>query len=180
MKFHISHIKDCEREFGSDKNLTKQQQISSWAKQMVLKYVGLPLEIVYKSNGKPFFKNNNTIKLSISHTYDYVAVAISNREIGIDIEHLRQNKQEIAKRFFTNEENNFLSSVNTDSYDFYFTKLWTLKEAYSKCIGAGISGTFSQITIDVSTLSVKNDKRDIELTSIFDSETELFISTCEI
>jgi len=178
MEYHISHIKECEQEWGTDNSLSAREQRSLWAKNLIIKHSGLPLEIIYDSNGKPFFNNNNSLHCSVSHTSDYIAIVLNNTATGIDIEHLRHGKQAVARRFFTAEENNYLFSLPENNFDVAFTQLWTLKEAYSKCIGTGISGTFAKQTIDLPTLSVKSHRDDFSLTCFFDPKTELFVAIC--
>jgi 4'-phosphopantetheinyl transferase len=177
--YHISHIKECEQEFGSDSLISTTQQRSLWAKKLIIKHTGLPLEIVYDSFGKPSFYNNSAIHFSISHTSDYIAIVIDNEEIGIDIEYIRKHKQAVARRFFTAEENEYLFSLPNQDFDIAFTKLWTLKEAFSKCIGTGIRGTFSTQTIDLPNLKIKGTERDFELLSFFDLKTNLFVAICK-
>ena len=163
---------------GKDNTLSMSQQLSLWARKLVIHHVGLPLEIVYSSKGKPFFKNNSDIHFSISHTSDYIAIALANKEIGIDIEHLRQHKQDVAMRFFSAKESDYLFKLPQHNFDTAFTKLWTLKEAYAKCISDGISGTFSSTTIDLPSLSIEGKEQDFSLTSLFDKTTNLFIAIC--
>ncbi len=51
-------------------------------------------EILYKENGQPYLAGNY---MSISHTKDYAAIAISEEPIGIDIEKRGRNAQAAAK-----------------------------------------------------------------------------------
>ena len=53
-------------------------------------------EIVYTENGKPYLKDLN-IHISISHSQDYVCVCFSEEEIGIDIQHFKEIKDNIKK-----------------------------------------------------------------------------------
>jgi 4'-phosphopantetheinyl transferase len=177
---YIWHIDRCKQEFGINSLLNDTQQLSLWAKQLLSYHTGLPLDIDYSSKGKPFLKTRPDIQFSISHTSDYVAVALSDNEIGIDIEHLRLGKHHIARRFFTDEENNYLSRLPLSDFDVAFTKLWTLKEAYAKCTGTGISGSFNSTTIDLPSLSVKGSSLlSFQLTSLFDSASALYIAICQ-
>ncbi|VVA97712.1 unnamed protein product [Arabis nemorensis] len=48
----------------------------------------------------------------------------------------------LAKRFYSCEEVNFLSTItNTEAQRKEFVKLWTLKEAYVKALGKGFSAS---------------------------------------
>src|SRR5262249_175165 len=71
-----------------------------------------------------------------------VACAItSNALLGIDVERIdrSQRVQEIADRFFSKEEATWLGRCSDDLRHIRFTELWTLKEAFIKAIGVGLS-----------------------------------------
>ena len=53
-------------------------------------------EIVYTENGKPYLKNLN-IYISISHSEDYVCICISDKEVGVDIQHFKDVKDNLKK-----------------------------------------------------------------------------------
>ena len=92
-------------------------------------------------DGKPYF-DNSSISFSISHTDKYFAVAISDSEVGIDIESkdLRKDKQNsISKRFFLPSEAESIS--NRES----FLKIWTFKEAYAKMKGEPLSTVIDKV-----------------------------------
>jgi len=59
-------------------------------------------EIIYTPHGKPRFCDNNYCHFNISHDKDAVAVAISSREVGIDIERCEvsaESAERISKRY---------------------------------------------------------------------------------
>lgn len=87
-----------------------------------------------------------TLEFSVSHSGDYVALILADdcdTEVGIDIEeHQEQNKiEQIAKRFFTEEEYGAIDSVNR------FYMYWTLKESFLKAIGRGLSYPMNQFSV---------------------------------
>ena len=53
-------------------------------------------KVLYTDNGKPYLKDLN-IYISISHSQDYVCVCFSKEEIGIDIQHFKEIKDNIKK-----------------------------------------------------------------------------------
>jgi len=96
------------------------------------------IEILRSNEGKPYIKDN-LIYFNISHAGDFVVCAFSKREIGIDIEQIKEINLEIAKRFFCQcEYENLLTQRTADQLD-YFYSLWTLKESYIKWLGTGLS-----------------------------------------
>ena len=76
-------------------------------------------------------------KGNISHTDGMVSLALSDYENGADCERLRAPLEKVIKRCFTPYEAEQISASKSPPLS--FTRLWTLKEAYSKLIGEGIS-----------------------------------------
>lgn len=94
-------------------------------------------QLVYNSNQKPYFKNNQ-IFFNISHTEDIVVcVATDINEIGIDIEKLQNININNFKNFLTGREWKTLMSSQNAMYS--FISLWTQKEAVIKATGCGLS-----------------------------------------
>lgn len=96
----------------------------------------------YNKHGKPFLKNYNGIYFSISHCSNAVAVAISEKPIGIDIEGLRNVKGSLID-FVCNDEEKKVVSESPNGEAFF--KLWTQKEAVFKCVGTGITDEIKDI-----------------------------------
>lgn len=91
----------------------------------------LKLNIEKTSNGKPYIQGFP--EFSISHKNNYLAIAISNTPIGIDIETEKEVKENIIKKFFSkndyeNYKNNKISGI----------ELWCKKEALIKAYGGTV------------------------------------------
>ena len=108
-------------------------------------------DIVFNENGKPSFKNSKYF-FNTSHSGRYALCVISDKVVGCDIEEIKEYKEKVAKRFFTNKENEYLELTNDKNELFY--RLWTLKESYSKCIGKGL-------TIPLNSFEVSNSSNNI-------------------
>ena len=94
-------------------------------------------QLVYGNNGKPYLKNS-TMYFNISHSGDYVVLAISNREIGIDIENIERKapySSKVAARCFTKQECEWMGEGDNEP----FFRLWTAKESIMKASGFGFS-----------------------------------------
>lgn len=106
-------------------------------------YLNVPMEqlkISYNPYGKPYIDNIRHFNFNISHSDDFVVIATSKYHVGIDIEKVKQINIDIAKRFFTNKEYEYISSFQSEKEkEFAFYQLWTLKESYVKALGQGIS-----------------------------------------
>lgn len=102
-------------------------------------------EIVFSKtkSGKPYTVNTD-VKFSISHSGDTVICAVSDNEIGADIEKIRPVHPRSAERFATESE---LEYINENNINFF--NIWTLKEAYFKCIGTGLGADIKSVSFSV-------------------------------
>jgi len=83
----------------------------------------------YDDNGKPHLLNNKFI--SISHSFDYCGVIVSNVKVGLDIEKFRSKILNISKKFVSESD---LSLIKLNSIE-NVTKVWSIKEAVFKAFG---------------------------------------------
>lgn len=106
-------------------------------------------EILYSFNNfnKPYLKNNDTY-FNISHSGKYCICALDNNEIGVDIQAMEDIKTNVAKRFFHPNEYQYLELFKNKKKPFY--RLWTLKEAFIKCIGDGLNIPLNSFEIKLS------------------------------
>ena len=85
------------------------------------------IEIFYEESGKPFLKNG--FKISISHSYNKLAVLFSStNEAGIDIEKVRDKILKIKTKFLSPKELEDLKDATPETYTLY----WGAKEALYK------------------------------------------------
>lgn len=95
-------------------------------------------ELVFETNeyGKPRLKGGGFF-YNISHSGDYVAVAVHEAEVGVDIERIKDRDcLKLAKRFFTDAEYEWIAEAEHEER---FYRLWTMKESYIKYRGGGLS-----------------------------------------
>lgn len=92
-----------------------------------------------RENGAPYLTGCD-LHVSISHADDWVACAVSNRPVGIDIERIRPVKDSLYRHVCTQEELDYLQAGegNTEVMRRFF-EIWTAKEAYFKKCGTGIT-----------------------------------------
>lgn len=86
------------------------------------------VDLHYDENGKPYLKDGKHI--SISHSFNFSAVIISNTTIGIDIEKQR-NKISIIANKFIDYEFSYLDE-NASDYINKLTVIWCIKESLYK------------------------------------------------
>jgi 4'-phosphopantetheinyl transferase len=105
----------------------------------------------------PRMKSPN-IEFNLSHTRGLVAAAVgSHGAIGVDVEKIEDAKADlaVAEAYFAPAEVELLKRAPAPDRPLFFFRLWTLKEAYVKAIGAGLAApldsfafTFEPIDID--------------------------------
>jgi 4'-phosphopantetheinyl transferase EntD len=85
-------------------------------------------DLYYDGNGKPHLKDGKHI--SITHSFTFSGVIISDNEVGIDIEKQRDKIGIIAKKFVEYE----LNYLNKDAEDYVrkLTVIWGIKESLYK------------------------------------------------
>lgn len=110
------------------------------------------IEFSTNNYGKPFFKNNQYYYFNVSHTRNMIAVAISNNPVGVDVEKIGEIDLGIAKRFFTENELNYIEESQDNTYERFF-EIWTKKEAYIKYIDKGLSVTLNSFDVTGKNLS---------------------------
>jgi len=85
--------------------------------------------LFYDDNGKPHLLNNKFI--SISHSFDYCGVIVSDVKVGIDIEKFRSKILNISKKFVSESDLDLIKVSSVEN----ITKVWSIKEAVYKAFG---------------------------------------------
>lgn len=105
------------------------------------------VEINRTEKGKPFIQGSNNLYFNISHSGNWVVLAVSDQEIGIDVEKIREPHYRIAKRYFSAGEVKTLNTLEGSEKMSYFFDLWTLKESYLKMLGKGLTKSLGSFTL---------------------------------
>ncbi|WP_412986922.1 4'-phosphopantetheinyl transferase family protein [Pontimicrobium sp. IMCC45349] len=85
-------------------------------------------DLFYDDNGKPHLKDGK--KISITHSFTFSGVIISDKEVGIDIEKQRDKIARIASKFI-DYEFQYLQKTS-DCYTRRLTVIWGIKESLYK------------------------------------------------
>lgn len=109
------------------------------------------LELTRGANGK---WQCNACEFSLSHSGNVVAVALSRKPVGVDIEGVYAVKAELAKKILTEEELATYSAL-TGNREEYLSRKWTEKESLFKRSGGK---AFQPSKIAVLGQSLKTEK----------------------
>ncbi|MDD6236038.1 MAG: 4'-phosphopantetheinyl transferase superfamily protein [Clostridiales bacterium] len=103
----------------------------------------IPDKIVRPANAKPCFAGSE-IFFSVSHSGSYWTCAVSNAQLGIDLQRYQTCRMEwIAKRFFHPNEAAWIKDRGQEA----FFLVWTAKESYVKFTGEGITDDFAAFSV---------------------------------
>jgi len=105
-------------------------------------------EIIALENGRPGLPKTAGIDFNVSHSGDMAVCALSDSSVGCDIQLMKPTDAGIAKRFFSEEEKQYVFAGDdpleiTDR----FYRIWTRKEAYTKLTGEGILKDFKSFNV---------------------------------
>lgn len=98
--------------------------------------------------GKLFLKNYSDIYFNITHSENYVACAVSDSPVGVDIEYIHEIDLNIAKNYFFGSEYEHIMN-NKDKKRIFF-QLWVLKESYMKMTGLGFRLALNEFAIQIN------------------------------
>ena len=111
---------------------------------------------------KPYISDNKNIYFNLSHSGKMVLCAISDRELGVDIEINDPTIDlNIAKHYFYNSEyENIMNSKNSPDE---FFRYWVLKESYMKYTGLGMNLKLDSFEIIIEDeIKLKDDSKNLK------------------
>ncbi|MBQ6905964.1 MAG: 4'-phosphopantetheinyl transferase superfamily protein [Clostridia bacterium] len=139
----------------------------------VKSYLGNDVSVTIKRQpkGKPYVSAPIGVYVSVTHSGDYCLIALSDREIGVDLqihERLRgetdvdsaERYLKLSKRFFHPKEHSYVEKNVKPN----FFEVWCAKESYVKFTGEGIDDnfwTYSIIPDNITKLPKAWEKKNV-------------------
>ena len=109
-------------------------------------------DVIREEHGKPRFADKDLPQFSLSHSGDVAACAIDDdHPVGIDIQRFetRIRMEGVSRRFFHPREQEYLRSLSGEEEKRQaFFRIFSCKEAYSKCTGLGLAAGFTGFCAD--------------------------------
>ncbi len=142
---------------------------------LLRKYLGVwkTGQVGYGKDGKPFLLERQW-KYNLSHSGVWVALGISDAEIGVDIERIRRYHSVTARKLFTEEEQVMLEQVESEeARNALFTRLWTEWEAVLKLEGSGFAGGWRENGVDKARYAIWTKEMDGYFLSVATREATL-------
>lgn len=122
------------------------------------------IKISYREEGAPFLEQYPSVAISISHSGNYVAVALCTKlkKVGLDIERSDYIPDEaFMKVAFTHRE---IAEIKFNKGK-EIMKLWTIKEAFLKYIGRGFNERLHSVEVLNHSVLYNGNQADILLHS---------------
>jgi len=119
-------------------------------------YLDMPpgdISFEYNKHGKPELPaeaNPKNLHFNLSHSRSLALCAVTvSGKIGIDVEYPRRvlRAEKILERFFSEAEREYYRSREEAAKERAFISLWTIKEAYSKALGKGLSSGLRDVDL---------------------------------
>jgi 4'-phosphopantetheinyl transferase len=114
------------------------------------------VNFVYNAFGKPDLSPEfgNRLKFNLSHSAGLALIAITTASnVGVDLEYIRAQSDytDIARRFFSTAEVDYLTALPSHIYAEAFFSCWTKKEAYLKACGEGLAIPLNSFSVPLTT-----------------------------
>ena len=109
--------------FDSSNFKTEKRKKDFLVSRLLLNELDPNQQISYNSNGAPEISNGKHI--SISHSKNLVAIIISDKKIGLDIEYISEKPLKLSSKFITGNSHKDLTKEKA-------TLIWCCKEAVFK------------------------------------------------
>lgn len=105
----------------------------------------LNMDITYGYFGKPYLATNR-IYFNLSHSYPWAGVIISDKEVGMDIETKLIKDPYMVIETLKEEEKKWVVSQGEENIKDRFRSFWSIKEAWLKFLGCGLSGAGKELS----------------------------------
>ncbi|ASS75458.1 hypothetical protein CIG75_11040 [Tumebacillus algifaecis] len=128
------------------------------ARKMLSDHLGVAaseLQIGRSDLGRPYVQGLTQWQgdFNVSHSGDWIFGGITTQGVlGVDVEGLREIEMDVSKHCYCPEERDELYSLHGTEQNAFFYVLWTLKEAYIKAIGTGLSTPLTSFGFDIPSL----------------------------
>jgi len=160
-RIHNSLNEDEGRELATiteNQHKTRYMESVFLKKAILSKYLKITMDAVHlckQKLGKPtLISPKNSLDFNVAHSNNFFVCAIADSGlIGVDVEEINEIDLQTALEFCCNSELVHLNTCNDIERRINFFKLWTLKEAYVKAIGKGLSYPLKYICFDLMDLS---------------------------
>jgi 4'-phosphopantetheinyl transferase len=124
---------------------------------------------------KPRLRDFPDIHFNISHSEGWAVCALCDGEVGVDLQHNRNINLSIARRFAPSEQA-MLEAFPSEEQSKALCDLWSLKEAWCKCTGEGLSAPLDAAVFTLDPVSI--DRPGFQVLRLTPPEPEWSLAVC--
>ena len=152
-------------------------------------------EIATAPQGKPYIKGLSDFSFNLSHSGDMAVIAVSDREVGVDIQKLKHFKDSLVEHVFNIEDKKLAKELVAElsgtgltagdaqhddiSFDQVYTRMWAMKESVMKYTGKGLALAPKMITLKMAEFGEHASSLVAYIDSGEYSARRLFIQECD-
>ncbi|MBE5830034.1 MAG: 4'-phosphopantetheinyl transferase superfamily protein [Butyrivibrio sp.] len=152
-------------------------------------------EIATAPQGKPYIKGLSDFSFNLSHSGDMAVIAVSDREVGVDIQKLKHFKDSLVEHVFNIEDKKLVKELVAElagtgltaddaqhddiSFDQVYTRMWAMKESVMKYTGKGLALAPKMITLKMAEFGEHASSLVAYIDSGEYSARRLFIQECD-
>lgn len=125
---------------------------------LALKACGISGEVRVE-NGlweKPRLISPAGVYFNLSHSGEWTVIAISDNEVGVDIQQVKPVTLRLARRFFAEDERRQIEEAGDGATELFY-RFWTVKEAYLKALGTGLNRPLNSFSVRFTAGGAKLD-----------------------
>lgn len=97
--------------------------------------------------GKPYVVGTSAIHFNVSHSCEWVVVAVAESEVGVDVQYMGDVDLAPLTRQLHSHEQVRLARLEGAAKQQCFYAIWTAKEGYVKAVGRGLAESFSRFWV---------------------------------
>lgn len=149
----------------------------AFVRSVLSRYTGLKAKnLIFdiSEHGKPEISNTSLpLRFNISHNNNLIICAVCLvDDIGCDVESLSRkiSSDSIAKRYYSVNEYQTLQTLSPNKQKALFFAYWTLKEAFVKATGKGISQGLDTFSFQIGSANKATFNDNIELSLLTQGE----------
>lgn len=103
----------------------------------------------WNSHGKPRLADRPELRFNLSHSGRFAVCALSDREVGVDVEEAREAGEALFRRVCTQRELAAMEGLEPERRQDRFFQLWTAKESFLKYLGTGLSRPAKGVEVEL-------------------------------
>lgn len=160
--FLSSDETDRARNFFPESKAGEFLAARGWLRLLLARYVAETepkfIRLGIAEGGKPYLSDYANLQFNLSHSGEFVVIAVSNHPVGVDIERLRPlpDWRSLADGLLTNIAIARIAEMPEAERDTGFLRQFTAREAYLKATGSGFSESTMMLEQEFHSIAMEN------------------------